>query len=100
MTPVERIVVIMALMNEPSCWLRRVPQRSATTGGRSSALTIAAETASSKSWQLYAIRSAQLTTSPSGVLGAGRDQEGLRIPSSVSRQRLRLTSETSAPHVA
>ncbi len=47
-----------------------------------------ARTASSKSWQTYAIRSAHATTSPSGVDGAGRRQEWLRTPSSVSRHRL------------
>src|SRR5579864_8826535 len=41
-----------------------------------------------------------ITTSPSGVLGAGRDQEWLAIPSSVSAQRLSPTSDTSAPHGA
>ena len=45
-------------------------------------------TASSQSWQTYAIRSAQLTTSPSGVDGAGRDQLWLAIPSTVSAHRL------------
>ena len=34
------------------------------------------------------MRSAQLTTSPSGVVGAGRDHEWLRMPSSVSAHRL------------
>ncbi len=52
MTPVERIVRIMALMKVPSCWLRRTPHRSRTSGGNSSAETMPAETASSKSWQL------------------------------------------------
>ena len=46
------------------------------------------------------MRSAQLTTSPSGVDGAGRDHEWFRMPSSVSRQRFRLTSDTSAPQTA
>jgi hypothetical protein len=46
------------------------------------------------------MRSAQLTTSPSGVDGVGRDHEWLRTPSSVSAQRLRSASATSAPHEA
>ncbi len=46
------------------------------------------------------MRSAQLTTSPSGVAGAGRDHEWLRMPSSVSSHRFRSASETSAPHTA
>ena len=56
-----------------------------------------ARTASSKSWQTYAMRSAQATTSPSGVDGAGRRHEWLRTPSSVSAQRLSGASVTSAP---
>ncbi len=46
------------------------------------------------------MRSAQLTTSPSGVAGAGRDHEWLRMPSSVSSHRFSSASETSAPHTA
>jgi len=46
------IVRIIALMKVPSCWLRRTPQRSATSAGNSSEETMPAETASSKSWQL------------------------------------------------
>ena len=45
------------------------------------------------------MRSAQLTTSPSGVAGAGRDQEWLRTPSSVSVQRLRgVEHHVGPPH--
>ena len=43
------------------------------------------------------MRSAQDTTSPSGVLGAGRDHEWFRIPSSVSAHRFTGSSTTSAP---
>ncbi len=43
------------------------------------------------------MRSAQLTTSPSGVDGAGRDQQWLRIPSSVSAHRLSEASDTPRP---
>ena len=46
------------------------------------------------------MRSAHETTSPSGVVGAGRLQEWLRMPSSVSAQRLSGASVTSAPQVA
>ena len=65
-----------------------------------SAATMPAATASSKSWQTYAMRSAHETTSPSGVAGAGRLHEWLRMPSSVSTQRLSGASVTSAPHTA
>ena len=46
------------------------------------------------------MRSAHATTSPSGVLGAGRDHEWLRMPSSVSAQRFSGASTTSAPQTA
>ena len=46
------------------------------------------------------MRSAQATTSPSGVPGAGRDHEWLRMPSSVSAHRFNGASTTSAPHTA
>ena len=45
------------------------------------------------------MRSAQLTTSPSGVAGAGRDHEWLRMPSRVSSHRLSGASDdVGAPH--
>ena len=80
--------------------LRRRPgsrRRSRTDAGRSSGSRMPARTASSKSWHTYAMRSAQATTSPSGVDGAGRRHEWLRTPSSVSTQRLSGASVTSAP---
>ena len=40
------------------------------------------------------------TTSPSGVAGAGRLHEWLRMPSSVSAHRLSGARVTSAPHTA
>ena len=63
-------------------------------------MTMPAATASSKSWHTYAMRSAHDTTSPSGVAGAGRLHEWLRMPSIVSAHRLRAVSVTSAPHTA
>src|ERR1700730_13879960 len=46
------------------------------------------------------MRSAHETTSPSGVAGAGRDQEWFRTPSVVWAHRLRPVSTTSAPQTA
>ena len=65
--------------------------------GSSSGTRMPARTASSKSWQTYAMRSAHATTSPSGVDGAGRRHEWLRTPSSVSAHRFSGASVTSAP---
>ena len=67
------------LLGPLGCRRRRAPR----PGGRR-ARGCRARTASSKSWQTYAMRSAHATTSPSGVDGAGRRQEWLRTPSSVS----------------
>ena len=96
--PVAETAEMTARTNAPS-WARRVrPATSATSAGRSSRSTMPALAASSRSWAQYAIRSAQLTIPPSTVVGTGRDQEWLRIPSRVCAHRFRPVSTTSAPH--
>ena len=88
--PVRSIASSTASTKVPTCSERRVPTTSRTSAGRSSGSRIPARTASSKSWQTYAIRSAHATTSPSGVAGGGRRHEWLRTPSSVSTAEVEL----------
>ena len=90
--PVASTASSTAPMNVPTCAERCRPTTSAISSGSSSGVSSPARTASSKSWQTYAMRSAQATTSPSGVAGAGRRQEWLRIPSSVSAHRFSSAS--------
>ena len=87
-------------MRVESCCRRVAPSTAVTSAGSWSRRTTPELTASSRSWALYAERSAQLTTAPSGVAGVGSDHEWLRMPSRVSRQRLRGVSTTSAPQTA
>ena len=98
--PVRSIASSTACTNAPIWRDGSGPTTAATSSGRSSGVRMPARTASSKSWQTYAMRSAHATTSPSGVDGAGRRHEWLRTPSSVSAQRFSGASVTSAPYTA